>query len=360
MAIAVYSNNELNSILEQFTVPKADYIFQSMTSGLINDTFLVSVSGNPLYVLQRINHKVFENVEGLMVNIGRAVKHLKGNQYEKVVLIATTSGKNYSSTTSGYWRMMTYVANSTTYNNASSPKIAFEAGRIIAAFHSLLGTTEIDKYTDTIYKFHNLAFRKMQFLAVLSKASNEKKAIAKEAISFAEDTLTKLEALVDEQLPKRICHNDTKLNNILFSRETNTALCLIDLDTIMPGYFLYDFGDAVRTIANRAAEDEQDHSKITFEKALFEAFIKGLGSNGPFLSEKEIQSLVTGAVLMPFLHGLRALTDYLNNNKYYKVTYENQNLDRAASLFAFTQKALDNTDYMSQTVLSVLRPNSPF
>ena len=124
----------------------------------------------------------------------------------------------------------------------------------------------------------------------------------------------------------------------------------------MKGHFYYDFGDAIRTIVNTAPEDEQEHEKITFEKRLFEAFVDGIASNGPFLTQVEINTLPLGAVFMPFIHGLRALTDYLNNNIYYKVSYENQNLDRCLSLFDFTQKALDHVDYMQKLVAITLIP----
>jgi hypothetical protein len=124
----------------------------------------------------------------------------------------------------------------------------------------------------------------------------------------------------------------------------------------MKGYFYYDVGDAVRTIVNTAPEDEQDHSKITFQKKLFETFIEGIAMHGAFLSKEEIMALPSGVILMPFLHGIRALTDYLNNNIYYKVSYENQNLDRCLSLFDFTEKALENLDYMKKIVESSLPP----
>lgn len=353
MAITL-NDSELNAVLEQFTVPKAQYTFQPMTNGLINDTFLVSKSGKSLYVLQRINNHVFENVEGLMINIDRAVKHLRSENYVRLTLIAANSGKNYLPINSRHWRVFTYILNSTTHNTTKETKIAFEAGKIIGEFHALLSNSVPTQYAETIYKFHNLEFRKMQFLSAVAKASDEKTAAARNAISFAQEMLKKLEVIPHKELPQRICHNDTKLNNILFSTETHKALCLIDLDTIMTGYFHYDFGDAIRTIVNSASEDEQDYSKITFNKNLFEAFIKGLGTHKGLLNENEIITLPLGAVLMPFLHGIRALTDYLNNNAYYKVTYENQNLDRCISLFNFTQKAYNEIDYMKSVTLQNL------
>ena len=152
------------------------------------------------------------------------------------------------------------------------------------------------------------------------------------------------------KLPVRLCHNDTKLNNILFSKTNNKALCLIDLDTLMKGYFFYDFGDAARTIANTAAEDEKDLNKITFNKELFSAFIDGLKNSTRFLSASELKTLPLGVVFMPFIHGLRALTDYLNGNIYYQVAYENQNLDRCLSLFNFAEKAYAEIDFISKEI----------
>ncbi|NNE77985.1 MAG: aminoglycoside phosphotransferase family protein, partial [Pricia sp.] len=185
---------------------------------------------------------------------------------------------------------------------------------------------------------------------------DKRRAAAKEAIQFAHEVLAQLESVKLKDLPIRICHNDTKLNNILFSKKTKKALCLIDLDTLMRGYFLYDFGDAVRTIVNTAPEDEREHHKITFITSLFESFVDGIAANEKFLSKAEIETLHWGAVLMPFLHGIRALTDYLNGNIYYKVAYENQNLDRCLSLFDFTAKALNHIDYMKGILGAKLAP----
>ncbi|TMM58388.1 aminoglycoside phosphotransferase family protein [Maribacter algarum] len=346
-----YSEDGLRAILKEFKIAQNDYSFKSITAGYINDTFLVCNEEEPLFILQRINHNIFENIEGLMMNINRAFKYLKGGGYNQIKLIPALSGKAYASHKSGYWRVMTYIANSTTYDTTTEAEIAFEAGRIIGKFHTLLANEPIESYVDTIPKFHDLKLRKMQFLAALARASDKKKELASDAILFSQDMLVKLTSMHNEQLPKRVCHNDTKLNNILFSKETKRSLCLIDLDTLMTGYFHFDFGDAIRTIVNTAPEDEKEHGKITFEKKLFEAFVDGLASNDSFLNLEEIKALPYGVLLMPFLHGIRALTDYLNGNIYYKVAYENQNLDRCLSLFDFTKKALSNIDYM-KTVLS--------
>lgn len=350
-----YSQKELKGILEHFNMERQAYTFSTLNIGYINDTYLVSLNGQPEYILQRINHGVFKNIEGLMMNIDMALRHLKDVDYSQIKLIPIVTGKTYISLESGYWRIMTYIAGSTTYNTTTEPKIAFEAGRLIGKFHDLLANESVERYTDTIPKFHDLELREMQFLGALARASNEKKKVAESAITFSHEMLITLASMNNAQLPIRVCHNDTKLNNILFSKGTKKALCLIDLDTLMKGYFHYDFGDAIRTIVNTAPEDEQDHAKITFNKKLFEAFIHGLAANEPFLTLKEVQALPYGVILLPFLHGIRALTDYLNGNIYYKVSYENQNLDRCLSLFDFTNKAYKNLAYMESEVRNTLR-----
>ena len=344
-----YSLEELRGILKEFKLSPQEYFFNPMQSGLINDTFLVLAGDHPEFILQRINQNVFENVEGLMTNLDRALKKLKGSSYTRIKLIPATSGKMYASLPSGYWRIMTYIPNSLTYNTSEDPKIAFEAGRIIGEFHVLLASENNNQYSDTIYKFHDLEFRKMQFLAALARATKATKDTAEKGILLAHQMLEQLQYL-PENLPLRICHNDTKLNNILFSKTTNKALCLIDLDTIMKGHLHYDIGDAVRTLVNTAPEDEQDHSKINFNPALFEAFIEGLCSSGTFLSDDELSAIPEGVILMPFLHGIRALTDFLNNNLYYKVSYDTQNLDRALSLFNFAEKAIAQKAHMQNVV----------
>lgn len=348
-----HTNDQLNQLLHHFSVAEKTYSFSPLTDGFINDTFLVYDGPDPLYILQRINHKVFTNVEGLMNNIHDAFKHLNDTDYQKITLVSTRKGNSYYAAKDeepAYWRVMTYIKGSTAHNTTTNTDVAFEAGRIIAKFNILLEKAKADNYVDTIPQFHDLQLRENQFKDALAQAPEEKLKIAKEAITFSNEVLERLHEVNLNHLPIRVCHNDTKLNNILFSKSSNKALCLIDLDTLMKGKFLFDFGDAVRTIVNTAPEDEQNHDKITFEKELFKAFIAGLAANGPFLSNEEIETLHWGAILMPFLHGIRALTDYLNGNIYYKVAYENQNYDRSLSLFNFTQKALDQISFMQEVI----------
>lgn len=347
----------LNTVLGKFKIDQKTYKFKEITQGYINDTYLVLDQSGPLYILQRVNRNVFKDIKGLMGNIANAFSYLIDRDYTPIALLRTQEDTTYfEEEEKGYWRLMTYINNTIAYDNATNANIAQEAGKVVGKFHQLLAKSPLKNYVDTIPQFHDLSLREAQFEASLLSANKGKLEISKSAIVFARATLEKLRVINNSKLPLRVCHNDTKLNNILFSRENNKALCLIDLDTIMKGYFYYDFGDAIRTVANQAIEDEQDHSKITFERHLFEAFVDGLGKNGPFLHQEELDTLAWGAVFMPFIHGLRALTDYLNGNIYYKVSYENQNLDRCLSLFHFTNKALQEIDFMESVIKQKLTP----
>ncbi|MEX0273617.1 MAG: phosphotransferase enzyme family protein [Flavobacteriaceae bacterium] len=345
----------LHNVLKQFKVPEKTYRFDSITQGFINDTYLVFHQDTALFILQRINHNVFLNIDGVMANIGQALAHLQGTGYARIQLIKTGDGHQYLNTTEGFWRLMTYIPQSVAYNTTTDPKTAYEAGRIIGRFHCLLHNAKVNTFVDTIPRFHDIKLRKQQFEEALAAASPERKAECSNDIGDAMDMLDIFGRLHDQKLPVRVCHNDTKLNNILFSKEEKRALCLIDLDTLMKGYFYYDFGDAVRTIVNTAPEDERDHGAIGFNMMLFEHFVDGLASNEAFLHQGEIESLTLGTAFMPFIHGLRALTDYLNGDIYYKVSYPDQNLVRCRSLFHFTSKTLEKKERMEEIIGDKLR-----
>ncbi len=334
-------------LLQEFNLNGNQIQWTPLTTGLINDTFLVTDDEKQQFILQKINHNVFKSVGVLMDNINYALPHLTAEDYAQITFIPTKNGENYLQIHGDYWRIMTYIPDSTTYNTTTNSSTAFEAGRIVGGFHRLLKNADVNLFKDTLAKFHDLDHRANEFKEALATSELEKREIAAEAIKKAHHFLNELQHLNNEELPVRICHNDTKLNNILFSQTTDKALCLIDLDTIMKGYFYYDFGDAIRTVVNVAPEDEQNHDLIAFNSELFEAFVDGLASNDSFLTDEEKKSLPLGVVFMPFIHGLRALTDYLNNNTYYKVTYENQNLNRCLSLFNFAEKALAKKEMMA-------------
>ncbi|TDT46260.1 Ser/Thr protein kinase RdoA (MazF antagonist) [Maribacter spongiicola] len=348
------TKESIRKILSEFNLNGNSLKWTPLTSGLINDTYLVTEDDDQQYILQKINTQVFKNASILMDNIQFALPVLKADDYSQITFLNTTAGTNHLMQDNDFWRMMTYIPNSTTYNTTTETSTAFEAGCIIGKFHQLLLHTDTGLFKETLPKFHDLVFRNKEFQEALQNADAQKTEIADVAIKKAKSFLKELQHLDTTDLPVRICHNDTKLNNILFSKSTKKALCLIDLDTIMKGYFFYDFGDAIRTVVNNAPEDEQNHELINFDESLFKAFVDGLADNSSFLTAADKDSLPLGAVFMPFIHGLRALTDYLNNNRYYKVTYENQNLDRCYSLFNFADKALSKKDFMAAYIAKVL------
>ncbi|MEN8125488.1 MAG: aminoglycoside phosphotransferase family protein [Bacteroidota bacterium] len=343
----------LNKILEQFQIPEVKYKFEIISNGFINDTYMVSAEGRPEYILQRINTDVFTNIDALMHNLDLVLPLLKHDDYKTIKLVKTALGDSFIKTeTNHVWRLMTFIKDSLTYNTTTNPKVAFEAGKIIGLFHTILNNFDAELLEDTLPNFHNVSYRYQQFNEALVNAKPDNIKNSQKAIDFVKKNIELLLKIKVDDLPVKVCHNDTKLNNILFSNKK--ALCLIDLDTIMKGTFLYDFGDAVRTIANTADEDEKNLSKINFTNELFDAFVDGLAVHKDSLAKKEIDFLSLGVVLMPFLHGIRALTDYLENNRYYKVSYETQNLDRCMSLFTFAQLALDKQKYMKKRILDKL------
>lgn len=347
--------NKALSALEYFEIERIPYELHPINQGLINDTFKVSSYGNALFVLQRINTSVFPNVLALINNLGTLLPILQGHGYHSLQLFPTLSGENFHMDDQGdYWRLLSFIPDSTTFNTTKDSAIAFEVGRILGVFHTLLQEIPTTHFEDSLPNFHNLEKRLEAFNAALKTASKDRLKKAAKPIHYIQEHL-KISILDPAiEVPPRVCHNDTKLNNILFSITTGKALCLIDLDTVMQGYFHYDFGDAVRTVVNLAPEDEHNLEAITFDLELFKAMVKGLQKSGLLLSGTEKKLLSYGPVLMPYLHGIRALTDYLNNDIYYKVAFPEQNLKRSSSLLTFSQKAVKNKVAMDQIIEEIL------
>lgn len=335
--------DDLTRILRHFNITIQNVSFQPIHQGLINDTFLVFDNTSPLYIMQHVNTNVFKDYQGLHHNLQSALQKLKTKDYQSITLIKTHDNQPYAIIDKQVWRLQSYIPNSIAHNFATNNGIAYEAGRILGRFHSLLKDENLEGYKTTIVNFNHLPFRIDEFKTALNTTEASHPVIAKKEIDFAQKQIPKLLKFYDSDLPLRLCHNDTKLNNFLFNKE-DKALCLVDLDTIMSGYFHYDFGDAVRTIVSESIEGEMDISKIKFNLNYFKAFIKGIKASNLQLSTSEIQQLPLAVSLMPFMHGLRALTDYLNGNIYYKVDYDTQNLDRSRSLFHITNLGFVNRD----------------
>lgn len=339
----------VEEIIRNFQIRGGRFLCQPYGSGHINDTFLVrNIGGGTDYLLQRINHQVFTNVEVLMDNIWRVTHHIQqklalpeneSSNFETVSIIPATQGKLYFQDANGlFWRMLTFVPHSTSYDVVRSEAQAFQAGKAFGKFQALLYDLPGEELKETIPDFHNMESRFEKFFQALEADLAGRRSSVEKEINFVlerqQEMLDMYQHIKKGDLPLRITHNDTKFNNVLLDQETQQAVCVIDLDTVMPGVVHFDFGDAVRTIANTAAEDEKDIKKIKVNLQFYEAFAKGyLQEAGFFLTKVEIEYLAFSSHYMTFIMGLRFLTDYLFGDVYYKIHHPEHNIQRVRAQF---------------------------
>lgn len=320
-------------------------------NGHINDTFLLvyeeAEGKNKRYILQRMNHEIFKNPAELMENIVHVTEYLRkqieiqgGNpDRETLNVVKTRDGRNYYKDSLGnYWRIFLFVEDTVCLEKVKQPGDFYDSGAAFGNFQKLLADFPAARLHETIPNFHDTPSRYAAFEEAAAKDMLGRKRLAEKEIEFAVSRKAEASALADllkeGKLPLRVTHNDTKLNNILFDRESGKALCIIDLDTVMPGLSLYDFGDSIRFGASTGAEDEQDLSRIEMDLELFEAFTKGyLEGCGGSLTKMETDLLPMGAKMMTYECGLRFLTDYLQGDTYFKTHRDGQNLDRARTQF---------------------------
>ena len=335
-------------------------------SGHINDTFYLKNAnpGLPGYLLQRINHHVFENVPALMKNVQLVTDHLKekltgipGSSPDKEVLtIVSAKDKQcfFCDETGNYWRMYCFLKDTKSYDMVLTEQQAYEGGKAFGKFQLLLSDLDSGLLYETIPGFHNITMRLDRLnKAVLADPKNRIKDVLTELSFIIEraDQMATIKNLGKEgKLPLRIIHNDTKFNNILLDMNDHEQ-CVIDLDTVMPGYVAYDFGDAIRTIINTAPEDEQDVTKIELNIPLFKAYAAGYFEYaGSFLSDTEVKSLPMGVLLIPYMQGVRFLTDYIEGDVYYKIRSPEHNLQRARAQFELLSKLEKNYDVFDQII----------
>ena len=337
-------------------------------SGHINDTYAACfrTAGGEIrrYLLQRINHHVFTNPEELMENMERVLTHLRSKiiarggdpERESLNLIRTTDTRTFCRMHDGnYWRAFVLIEGARTYQVVESLKHVYHAARAFGDFQELLADFPADTLHETIPDFHHTRKRFDAFVqAVESDVKNRAHAVRPEiefVVQRVEDTSVLLDLLRAGRLPERVTHNDTKFNNVMIDDETGEGVCVIDLDTVMPGLALYDFGDAVRSGANSAAEDERDLSKVGIDLEIFEQFARGyLHAARGFLSSEEVDNLSFSARLMTFECGIRFLTDHLNGDLYFRTHRENHNLDRCRTQFAMVKDIESKFDHMETII----------
>lgn len=345
----------IQNIVANFAIEGAIKATKPFGSGHINDTFLITNSDRtcPDYLLQRINHHIFKDVEGVVVNIARVSAHLetklKGEfKSEKSVeqvltLIPTKESVLFLEDKDGnFWRMYQFIKDSISYDLVSSTKQAYEGGEAFGRFQLMLADMEPSLLKETLKDFHNIKFRLRQFNTALAENKEDRAKEVVEEIALIREHEAFMCSLYqmgeDGLLPKRITHNDTKFNNILFDKNDN-VICVIDLDTVMPGYIAYDFGDAIRSLVNTAEEDEADITKIDVNIPLFKAYTEGyLKEAMNFLTPAEVESLYLAIFLFPYMQAIRFLTDYLQGDTYYKIAYPTHNLVRTRSQFQLLKK----------------------
>jgi hypothetical protein len=248
----------------------------------------------------------------------------------------------------GYWSLSIFIEDSITYEKVEEKEIAYEAGKLFGDFLNWTSDFEVSKLVEIIPKFHDMSFRYSQFEEALKKASKERLSKAEECIKIVNESREEMHILQrlkeSGAIKLRVTHNDTKISNALFDLN-NKSLCVIDTDTVMPGIIHYDFGDAIRTICNTAAEDEKNLDLVGFNIAYYEAYVKGfLEKVGDSLSPVELEYLPLGAKTIIFIMGLRFLTDFLNDDTYYKADYKEHNLDRAKNQFKLIESFSEQYD----------------
>ena len=350
----------MNEILSKFDI-KTDTA--PYGEGHINDTYL-SQFVPAKYILQRINHTIFKDPESLMKNIAAVTEYLRGKiaarggdpDRETLTVIKTLDGKDFYRAADGnYYRLYIFVDDTNTYQTVERPLQFYHSARAFGRFQKDLADFPADKLHETIPDFHNTKVRFENFRqAVREDKAGRKKEVEAEirfALEREKDAGIVVDALQNGELPLRVTHNDTKLNNVLFDKASDEGLCVIDLDTVMPGSLLYDFGDSIRFGASTAAEDEKDLSKVECSLKLFEAFTKGfLEELGGSITEKERELLPFSAKLLTYECGIRFLTDYLNGDVYFKIHRPEHNLDRCRTQFKLVSDMEGKMEQMKRIV----------
>ena len=350
---------QTKSVLMHFHIEGTVQTVERYGNGHINDTYLVVCEPYHRYILQRINTGIFRDVENLMKNISQVTTFL-GERAEDprsvLTLIPTTDGKSYFADESGAWRVYDFVENSLCLERPESEEDFYQCAYAFGAFQKLLADFPARNLSETIPAFHNTPKRYADFCKAVEEDVVGRRAGVEKEIAFVHERSDFYSVLLDAEkkgeLPLRVSHNDTKCNNVLLDAETRTGLCVIDLDTVMPGYSVTDFGDSIRFGASTGAEDEKDLSKVNFHLGLYKAYVDGfLAGCGGSLPKSEIALLPEGAKMMTIECGMRFLADYLQGDVYFKTAYPEHNLVRFRTQMKLVQGMEEHWEEMKRIVL---------
>ena len=358
---------DLRTIGRQFAI-SGEYVSGGpYGTGHINDTFAATFqqgSGPTRFILQRINHHVFKNIEGLMSNIVAVTGYLSGKiraaggdpLRETLNLVPMRDGRSFLQTEGGeFWRAYVFIEGARTYESVERMEHVYAAGRAYGSFQNLLSGFPSEVLIETIPSFHHTGKRFNDFLSAVDADVANRAHTAVPEIEFVAKRGQLATALVDlvseGKLRRRITHNDTKFNNVMIDDRTGEGLCVIDLDTVMPGLSLYDFGDSIRSMANTAAEDEADLSRVVFDLDVFASYTRGyLEATRSSLEREEIERLPFAAILMTLECGMRFLEDYLRGDTYFKTTRPDHNLDRSRTQFKLIEGMEEAQEAMALSV----------
>ena len=360
---------DLQEVFANYGFDAFSYVnIKQIKIGHINSTYTLYFdqgSSVKRYLLQEINTHVFKNPIQLMENIEKITTFLSekvrlsgAKNYENLSLrvIHTLDHHSYMiSSKNHFFRVYNFIENVKTYQKTNDLKLFYNAGKTVGTFQNMLSDFDASQLHETIPNFHNTPYRFQTFLKVLKENPCDRAKDCEEEIQFVlhlKDFTPVITSLIEQKLiPIKVTHNDTKLNNIMFDCETKEGLCLVDLDTVMPGTILYDFGDAIRSGCNRADEDEKNLEKVRFSVDLFKAFSEGyLSSVASSITECEVNHLVDSAILMTFECGMRFLTDYLDGDHYFKTKYDNHNLVRCRTQFHLVKQMIEQKDVLEEIV----------
>jgi Phosphotransferase enzyme family len=356
---------DLSAIARAFDLPGEFVSAVPTGSGHINDSYCATFQTNgqsARYILQRINHHIFGDPAALMQNIQRVTSHLATKlaaepdcHRRTLTLIPTRYFRAWHVDPLGnYWRAYHFIEHARAFDIVESPAQAYQAAKAFGRFQHLLADLPAPRLHDTIPDFHHTPKRFAQLQRAITTDAANRAHLARPEIDFAlgREALTSI--LLDAQLPERVTHNDTKFNNVMLDNRTGEAICVIDLDTVMPGFAPFDFGDMVRTTTSPVAEDEQTLSKVTVQWPMFDALARGyLASAGGFLVPAERDHLVAASKLITFEQGLRFLTDYLAGDPYYKIHRPSHNLERCRTQFKLVASIEQQEDAMHRLVESL-------
>lgn len=362
-------NEKVLSVCREFKIDGELTDVSIFSDGHINSTYLATFENEnetKKYLVQRINTHVFKNQEILMDNIIGVTKHIRKKikenggdpSRETLHFIKAKNGKYYINRENECWRVYHFIDESYTYNLIDNKQIFEEAGKSFGRFQGLLSDYPSESLKETIPDFHNTPKRIVNFENAVKNDIADRSSLVKDEIDFVLSKKDKaglaLSLLNSGKIPLRVTHNDTKINNILFDKKTQKAICVIDLDTIMPGLSLYDFGDAIRSGASTALEDEKDLSKVGISLELYESYVKGyLSSCAASLTIDEVKHLPYGAWLLTYECGVRFLTDYLENDVYFRTSYSDHNLVRARNQFKMAQDIEDKLSQMNEITMRI-------